>query len=310
MSNPTRSLSLRTLTIRVPKPLIPVNDIPLMTRWLHILREANVSVEEDTYVVCNHANYDQMVNWANQTKFPLSHIFNDGSTSNDTRLGAVADLHFMLQKAGFEQPHTNGHAAANGHSHTHSSASSDSSHPWSGLLIIGGDTLFYPSFSLPSLLSSFRSTPSHSILLRYRVTDPSKYGIIELENEENNIVTSFLEKPKPDATKSRLACPCLYVLSVKALEEIKGYVESAQQRGDRDCIDAPGSLIKELIERGRRRRKEIEATANGAASGVIDPSALPFVAMPIRGRFDIGGLETYIECDQYFRGNENLSKSS
>ena len=42
--------------------------------------------------------------------------------------------------------------------------------------------------------------------------DVSKRGIIEVNEKENDRVTSFLEKPSPSETNSRLQSPCLYLL--------------------------------------------------------------------------------------------------
>ncbi len=58
--------------------------------------------------------------------------------------------------------------------------------------------------------SATASTATSAAVTAYTVGDKetTKYGIIEID--ENRIICGFLEKPEPEMTKSRLACPCFY----------------------------------------------------------------------------------------------------
>ena len=51
----------------------------------------------------------------------------------------------------------------------------------------------------------------------------SKHGIIEVDSTGK--VTSFLEKPKPTETSSRLQSPCFYILDAKCQGILDEFVE-------------------------------------------------------------------------------------
>ncbi len=51
---------------------------------------------------------------------------------------------------------------------------------------------------------------------------------------------------------------------------------AAHAAGPLEARDAPGNFLRHLVGR------------------------VPLRAVPISGRFDVGGLATYIECDAYF----------
>lgn len=58
-------------------------------------------------------------------------------------------------------------------------------------------------------------------------------------------VTAFLEKPGPEATQSRLACPCFYMFSPAALELLPVFLA---ERKDEPLVarDAPGNFVRYL----------------------------------------------------------------
>ena len=106
--------------------------------------------------------------------------------------------------------------------------------------------------------------------------------------ESGRLVTSFLEKPTPDETTSRKACPCFYALSLGALGRLRPYVAGAGL--DLAQVDAPGNFLRHMVALNQAHN---------------DPSFLPIEATQIQGRFDIGGLDTYVQCDEWFRRREN-----
>jgi len=157
----------------------------------------------------------------------------------------------------------------------------DHFHVHDDMLVIGGDTLFLPDFDLKATVEAFMTQHRQhrhgsSMLLAYTTDDvgASKCGI--LETDKHNEVTAFLEKPGPKATTSRLACPCFYLLSSLALVELDNFMEVKKDRPLAER-DAPGNFIRFLVSR------------------------LPCYVMPISGRYDVGGLQSYIDCDADFR---------
>ena len=48
----------------------------------------------------NNSNIDNFFEW--RKAFPSVHLISDGSTSNDTRTGAVACMHLVVKQAGID----------------------------------------------------------------------------------------------------------------------------------------------------------------------------------------------------------------
>ncbi|XP_034741882.1 uncharacterized protein zgc:136439 [Etheostoma cragini] len=73
-------------------------------------------------------------------------------------------------------------------------------------------------------------------------------------------------------------CPCFYVFSKKSLPLLDAFLEEKKEALI-DEKDAPGNFVSWLIPRK------------------------PVYIHQISGRFDVGNLPSYIECDLYFREN-------
>nr|XP_046259298.1 uncharacterized protein zgc:136439 [Scatophagus argus] len=148
------------------------------------------------------------------------------------------------------------------------------------VLVIGGDTLFKEDFSLSKIKESFSDLQAKCgdscLVLSYQCRDEEtqKYGILEVDSELR--VLCMREKPPPSETKSRRACPCFYVLSKKSLPLLDTFIEEKKEASI-DEKDAPGNFVSWLIPR------------------------MPVYIHEISGRFDVGNLPSYVECDLYFR---------
>jgi NDP-sugar pyrophosphorylase family protein len=234
----------------VPKPLLPVGEVPLISRWMRQLEQAEVT---DVTVVTNARYFDLFKKWS--VDFKYVKLLNDGTRDCNGRLGAIGDMHLAICEFSVKDD----------------------------LIVIGGDTLFFEDFNLMTVIEEFKSKTEHSdsiiggLVLRYTCQDSetSKRGILELE--ESGRVTAFLEKPSPQATQARNACPCFYILSSRGQSLIDKFLA---ERRDSPLTerDAPGKFLSYLCQQ------------------------LPVFAYKISGRFDVGGLSSYIECDRYFRG--------
>lgn len=233
--------------LNLPKALLPVGGVPLLTRWMDILREASCDgykINQDgVFVVTNAVHLSQFQNWAVQNNFPSDHVINDGTTCNEQRFGAVKDKDFVLSNHEILKDHP--------------------------LLVIGGDTIFAAEFSLSDFLSSL--IPGISKVLSYPTESTTRTGI--LETDDRGIVTGFLEKPNPNETSSRQACPCFYLLSPESFHLLHEYVSNSSTLNE---VDTTGSFIRWLYPRHR-----IETYS-------------------VSGRFDVGALDSYIETDSYF----------
>ncbi|XP_029980447.1 uncharacterized protein LOC115412211 isoform X2 [Sphaeramia orbicularis] len=148
------------------------------------------------------------------------------------------------------------------------------------IMVIGGDTLFKEDFSLTQVQQRFYEVQAvdedSCLLLSYQCKDDetSKYGILEVDS--NLRVLCMKEKPHPSETKSRRACPCFYMLSKRCLSLLDAFLQEKKDASIEEK-DAPGNFVSWLIHRK------------------------PVYVHQISGRFDVGNLPSYTECDLYFR---------
>ncbi|XP_029936997.1 uncharacterized protein LOC115380086 [Myripristis murdjan] len=148
------------------------------------------------------------------------------------------------------------------------------------VIVIGGDTLFREDFSLRKVKERFSEVQAKfedsCLVLSYQCKDDetTKYGILEVD--EDLRVLCMKEKPLPSDTKSRSACPCFYLFPKKSLPLLDVFLEDKKEAPIEEK-DAPGNFVSWLIPRK------------------------PVYIHQISGRFDVGNLASYIECDLYFK---------
>ncbi|XP_029461863.1 uncharacterized protein LOC115093770 isoform X2 [Rhinatrema bivittatum] len=203
----------------IPKPLLPIGHLPLISHWVAAL-EATADVTD--IFVTNDLYYAKFEEWAQ--KYKSVKIINDGTKSNEERLGAIACLQLVLDKFRIDDH----------------------------IIIIAGDTLFFEDFSLRDVIAKFEKLQHENdqanLVLAYLCQDEEtkNYGI--LETDENLKVTALKEKPSSDETESRRACPCFYLLSKYTLPLIQVFLEGKKNApiGEKD---APGHLIAWLVSR-------------------------------------------------------------
>jgi len=166
---------LYPLTLNKAKPLLEVAGKPIIEWVLDNL--ADVPDLGTIYIVTNDKFANDFQAWADryqdrQPGFKLK-IINDGSKSDDDKLGAIGDINFVITREGLAQ---------------------------SDLLIIAGDNLF--SESLRGFVNHTKKTVA---MVAVGDLQPiKKYGNITIDS--NNIITHFEEKPeKPRSTLAALA---------------------------------------------------------------------------------------------------------
>ncbi|XP_036401894.1 mannose-1-phosphate guanyltransferase [Megalops cyprinoides] len=152
------------------------------------------------------------------------------------------------------------------------------------IVVIGGDTLFKEDFSLSRITNEFSSLiakcDDSNLVLSYQCKDEEtlKYGILEVDKDLR--VSCMKEKPHPSETNSRRACPCFYLFSKATLPLLDVFLDE-KKKAPIEEKDAPGNFLSWLILRK------------------------PIYVHEVSGRFDVGNLPSYVECDTFFR--ENLS---
>jgi glucose-1-phosphate thymidylyltransferase len=204
---------LYPLTLNKAKPLLVVGGKPII-EWL-VDNLAGIPDLETIYVVTNDKFTADFQAWsqAYQKRHPefKFKVVNDGSTSDDDKLGAIGDINFVV---------------------THENLSETS------LLIAAGDNLF--TNSLADFVANARNT--EVTVAVYDVGDAEaikKYGNVAVDAE--GIMTRFEEKPqKPQGA---LAAIALYFYSPAVLSLLKTYLAAGNN------ADQPGRFVQWLYTR-------------------------------------------------------------
>lgn len=91
---------LGELTRDRPKHLLDVGGKPIINHLIEGLEDIPVS---DVYVVTNDRFYEQFRSWSEnlQTKLRVN-VLNDGTTSNENRLGTIGDIWYTIEKCGID----------------------------------------------------------------------------------------------------------------------------------------------------------------------------------------------------------------
>src|SRR5690348_17945498 len=88
---------LRPLTDDIPKHLLPVGERPMLDWVLDKIRE--VDDVDSVHLVTNSRFASTFARWAESHRVV---VHDDGTTSNEDRLGAVGDLRLVIEAAGLD----------------------------------------------------------------------------------------------------------------------------------------------------------------------------------------------------------------
>lgn len=192
---------LYPLTENYPKPLLKVGEKAILD-WL--IEDINSTGEIDEYVVIsNHKFVHHFEEWAKAHPAPVT-VVDDGTTSNDTRLGAVRDIQFAIERLGLEDD----------------------------MLVIAGDNVL--DFSLKCFIE-FAREKGTSCVMHYRETDGKRLtGSCASEIDASGRLISLIEKPRNPV--SEWCTPPFYYYTKADAAKIRDAIT------DGCSTDAPGSL--------------------------------------------------------------------
>jgi glucose-1-phosphate thymidylyltransferase len=204
---------LYPLTLDKAKPLLTVGGKPIIEWTMDNL--ADVPDLETIYIVTNDKFASDFQTWSERyrsrhPKFKLK-IVNDGSQSDDDKLGAIGDINFVVSRENL---------------------TSD------GLIVIAGDNLF--TESLTGFVACAKETEATVAVYDVGDTEAIKeYGNIAVDAD--GIITHFEEKPqKPRGT---LAAIALYYYSPEVLSLLTTYLAAGNNP------DQPGRFVQWLYTR-------------------------------------------------------------
>lgn len=197
---------LYPLTLDRPKALLEVGGKPMLDRVVERLRPMGL---EGVVVVTNAKFTPHFEEWAEGMDDVT--VVNDGTTSNDDRLGAIGDIGFVLDELGIDEE----------------------------LVVVAGDNLF--GADITGLVGYGREVDAPVIAV-HDVGDLARmheYNQIEID-EDGRIV--FFEE-KPSAARTTLSGVALYYYPRQALPLVKQYLEEGNNP------DQPGRLVEWLYPR-------------------------------------------------------------
>ena len=199
------AVRLQPLTLNTPKPLLTIGGKAMIDRILDKI--APIKGWDRAYVVTNAKFAGNFNDWRAASRYKDKiEVINDGSTTNDNRLGAINDMELVIKDKAIDDD----------------------------ILVVAGDNLF--DFDLGSFIEFARARQDGVSIALYDVGSVQlcrNYGIVALDSSAK--VIDFEEKPQ--APKSTLASTGIYYFPKNKLAFIEKYVTM------RNKLDAPGYYI-------------------------------------------------------------------
>jgi glucose-1-phosphate thymidylyltransferase len=178
-----------------------------MVDW--ILEKIRATEVDEIHLVTNARFAADFERWADGTEV---RVHDDGTTSNEDRLGAIGDIRFVLDRAGLDDD----------------------------LLVIAGDNLF--DFELTEFVAYWRTKSPGSCLAVYDVGDielARLYGVVEVDAGDR--VVGFVEKPAVPV--STLAATATYLYTREHAGLVRQYLDEGNPP------DQPGNFVAWLYKR-------------------------------------------------------------
>ena len=198
---------LYPLTENFPKPLLKVGDKTILD-WLVDDIDSLGSVDQYV-VISNHKFAHHFDEWAKTKKQNIT-VVDDGTSTNETRLGAVRDIQFAIDKLSLDDD----------------------------MLVIAGDNVL--DFSLTKFIS-YAESKKASCIMRYFEPDDKKLlkcGVVTID--ESDKILNMTEKSPTPAT--HWCTPPFYFYSREDAKKIESAI------ADGCGVDAPGSYIAWLCK--------------------------------------------------------------
>ena len=191
---------LYPLTENFPKPLLTVGNKTILD-WL--VDDIDTVGQVDEYVVISNHKYAHHFDDWSKTKTQRVTVVDDGTSTNETRLGAVKDIQFAIDKLDDD------------------------------MLVIAGDNVL--DFSLTKFICYAKEKNTSCIMRYYEANEQklTKCGVVEI-NEADRILSM---EEKPAQPRSHWCCPPFYYYTKVDAKLVQKGIEAGCG------TDAPGSYI-------------------------------------------------------------------
>ena len=200
---------LGELTKNFPKPLLKIGENTILGRMLDDIDK--IPEIDEHIIITNHKFAGIFEEWAAKQSYtkPVT-IVDDGTETNDTRLGAVCDLLFAMDKLKIDDD----------------------------MLVVAADNILF--FSFQEFVDFAKSKGTSCIMCHEQpsIEKLQRTGVIVLD--DNDKVLNMEEKPQEP--KSHWAVPPFYIYLKKDLDKVRHSVENGCGK------DAPGNLAHYMVE--------------------------------------------------------------
>ena len=200
---------LGELTKNFPKPLLKIGENTILGRMLDDIDR--IPEIDEHIIITNHKFAHIFEEWKKDLHYskPIT-IVDDGTETNETRLGAVCDLLFAMDKLNIDDD----------------------------LLVVAADNLLF--FSFQEFVDFAKAKGTSCIMCHEQpsIEKLQRTGVVELD--ENHRVLGMEEKPQHP--KSHWAVPPFYIYLKKDLDLVRHSVENGCGK------DAPGNLAHYMVE--------------------------------------------------------------
>ncbi len=200
---------LGDLTKNFPKPLLKIGKSTILGRMLDdIDRIADI---DEHIIITNHKFAPIFEDWKQEQHYqkPIT-ILDDGTVTNETRLGAVCDLLLAIDRLDIQDD----------------------------MLVVAADNLLFFSFQE---FVEFAKQKATSCIMCHNQPDIAKLQRTGVIVTDNNMRVLNMEE-KPQVPKSHWAVPPFYIYLKKDLELVRHSVEQGCGK------DAPGNLAHYMVE--------------------------------------------------------------
>ena len=196
---------LYPLTLDKPKAFLEIGNKTMLDCIISKIEP--IDEIKDVFIVSTDKFYMQFVWWLkNYAGKKNIEIINDGTSTNETRLGGIGDLFLAIEGKKIDDD----------------------------ILVIAGDNLF--EFQLRAFIDFFNEKKGIAVAL-YDVKslkEAKKFGVVALNSSFK--IIDFEEKP--ESPKSTLISTACYIFRKEDLQGIRDYMKTENNK------DGPGYLIK------------------------------------------------------------------
>lgn len=200
---------LYPLTENFPKPLLKVGEKTILD-WL--IDDIDTLGMVDQYVVISNHKFAQHFDaWAKEKSQNIV-VVDDGTSTNETRLGAVCDVQYAIDQLKLDDD----------------------------MLVIAGDNVL--DFSLTKFMAYAEQKKTSCIMRYYEASEQklTKCGVVEIDEQDR--ILGMEEKPAQP--KSHWCCPPFYFYAREDAKRVREAIDG------KECgTDAPGSFIAWLCKK-------------------------------------------------------------